>query len=103
MNISFFITFLLILGITVFAMQNGMPLEVRFLFWGFKSSLVAVIFGSSMVGAAIMAIITVPKVVKKHLRERSLTKQVHEWERKAIELERQLMEQAGKELKNFPL
>jgi uncharacterized integral membrane protein len=97
MNISLLITFLMILGITIFAMQNGIPLEVKFLLWGFKSSLVAVIFGSSLVGAAIIAVITIPRLVKKHISERKLTKQFHKSEKKVFELERQLKEKDVKE------
>ena len=87
----------MILGITIFAMQNGIPLEVKFLLWGFKSSLVAVIFGSSLVGAAIIAVVTIPRLVKKHMSVRNLTKQFHKSEKKVIELERQLKEKDVKE------
>lgn len=79
----------MILGITIFALQNGMPLEVKFLFWGFKSSLVAVIFGSSLIGSVIVAFITVPLIVKKHIKEKNLTRRCSELEKKALEMERQ--------------
>ncbi|MDY6845005.1 MAG: LapA family protein [Thermodesulfobacteriota bacterium] len=92
MNILLLITFLLILIITIFAMQNGIPLDVKFLFWEFKSSLIAVIFGSTFIGAGIVAALTIPKLIQKHFRERNLGKQVHTLERKTLELEKRLTE-----------
>ena len=92
MYIPLIITFLLILGITVFALQNGMPLEVKFLVWGFNTSLIAVIFASALIGAMIVSVFTLPGIIKKHFREKSLARQVRELEDKSQELEKQLTE-----------
>jgi len=54
MYVSLIITFLLILGITIFAFQNGKPTDVKFLIWDYNSSLVLVILGSCLIGAAIL-------------------------------------------------
>jgi len=98
--LSLIITFLLILGITIFALQNGKVTDVKFLLWEYNSSLVIVILGSTLVGAAIMAVMTWPKIIKKHLNERRLTKNVRELEKKTQELERQLKEREGRDI-NF--
>ena len=95
MYVPLIITFLLILGITVFAFQNGMPLEVNFFIWGFKTSLIAVIFGSSLIGAIIVAVFTFPGIIKKHFKEKKLSKQVRDLEKKSQELENQLIERTG--------
>ena len=70
----------MILGITIFALQNGQPLEVEFLTWGFESSLIAVILGAALLGAAIVSLFAFPVIIKKHFRERRLAKQVQELE-----------------------
>ena len=87
MYVSLIVTFLLILGITIFALQNGMPLKVKFFVWEYDTSLVAVVFGSSLIGFIIGFIFTLPGVIRKHFRERKLTRQVHELEKKSQELE----------------
>ena len=94
MYASLIITFLLILGVTVFALQNGKATEVKFLIWEYNSSLVLVILGSCLIGAAIMAIMTWPSMIKKHFKERRLVRQVRALENKAQGLEKQLMEKA---------
>ena len=78
MLIILIITFILVLLITVFGFQNGMPLDVKFLFWNIHTSLIAVIFGSSLVGALIVAILAIPKLVTKHFKEKKLTKQLNQ-------------------------
>lgn len=95
MYVPLITTFLLILGITVFAFQNGIPLEVKFFVWGFKTSLIGVIFGSSLIGALIVAVFTFPGIIKKHFKEKQLTKQVRGLEKKSQELENQLIERRG--------
>ncbi len=77
MTLSLIVTFILILLVTVFGLQNGMPLNVKFLFWNLHTSLITVIFGSSLIGAAIIAILTLPKLVTKHLNEKRLTKKLN--------------------------
>lgn len=92
MYIPLIISFLLVLGITIFALQNGMPLEVKFLVWGFKTSLVAVILGSLLVGVMIVAVFSLPVLIKRHFREKRLARQFHDLEKKSLELENQLQE-----------
>ncbi len=76
MTFILIITFILVLIVTVFGFQNGMPLDVKFLFWKLHTSLIAVIFGSSMMGGAIVAILTLPKLVTKHMNEKRLQKKL---------------------------
>ena len=77
MTVTLIITFILVLLITVFGFQNGMPVDVKFLFWNLHTSLITVVFGSGIVGAAIVAILTLPKLVSKHLNEKRLTKKLN--------------------------
>jgi putative membrane protein len=89
MYLPLILSFLMILGITVFALQNGVPLEVNFLLWGFKTSLIAIILGSVLIGAIIVSIFSLPLLIKKHFHEKRLAKQISELEKKSQELENQ--------------
>ena len=89
MYLPLILSFLMILGLTVFALQNGGPLEVKFLVWGFKTSIVAVILGSVLIGAIIVSIFSLPLLIKKHFHEKRLAKQISELKKKSQELENQ--------------
>jgi uncharacterized integral membrane protein len=93
MYISLIVTFLLVLGITVFALQNDTIIAIKFFIWEYNYTQVAVILGSAVVGAAIMAIMTWPQTIKQHLKTRKLSRQVRELEQKHKERENQLMTQ----------
>jgi len=92
----------MILGITIFALQNGMPLEVNFLAWGFKTSLIAVILGSVLLGAIIVSIFSFPLLIKKHFREKRLARHLSELEKKFQELENQSQQKKGPEFVSQP-
>lgn len=91
MYVSLIITFLLILAIIAASLQNSMPLELKFLAWNLEISLTALIFYSSIVGAAIVAILSLPKLISKHLKVRSLTKELQRLKKRNAELEKQIM------------
>ena len=55
MYLSLIITFLLLLVIIITAIQNSMPLEVKFIAWNDQMSLTALIFYSSLFSVAIEA------------------------------------------------
>ncbi len=69
------ITFLLFLVIIITGIQNSMPLGVKFIFWNLQMSITALIFYSSLIGGAIVAILTFPRMVKKSLHLRSLNRE----------------------------
>jgi len=77
MYLSLIITFLLILVIIVTAIQNSMPLDFKFLAWTFRLSITALIVYSSLLGGAIVAILTLPKLATKSLHARSMNKEIH--------------------------
>lgn len=52
------------LGVAVFAVQNAGPVQVRFFGWHFETSLVAVILGSALAGACIVALVGLFKQVQ---------------------------------------
>jgi uncharacterized integral membrane protein len=89
MYLPLILSFLMMLGITIFALQNGKPWNVKFLLWDFETSQIAVILGSALIGAIIVSIFSLPLLIKKHFREKRLAKQIREIEKKSQELETQ--------------
>ncbi len=94
MYFSLIITFLLFLVIIIAGIQNSMPLDLKFFIWDLKMSITALIFYSSVIGGAIVAILTLPKLVKKSLHVRSLNREIHKLKEEMAEL--------GKEHGNEP-
>jgi uncharacterized integral membrane protein len=77
MYFSLIITFLLVLVIIITAIQNTKPLDFKFFIWNLQMSITALIFCSSLIGGAIMALLALPKLVKKSLQVRSLNREIH--------------------------
>lgn len=88
MYLSLIITFLLLLGIIITSVQNSMPLELKFITWNLQMSYTALILYSSLIGAAIVAILALPKLVRKSLDVRSLNKEIFKLKKKILELEK---------------
>jgi uncharacterized integral membrane protein len=88
MYASLIITFLLLLVIVITAVQNSMPLDFKFFTWIFQVSITALILCSSLVGGAIVAVLAVPKLVRKSLDVRSRNREIHTLKEKILELEK---------------
>jgi len=82
MYLSLIITFLLLLVIIITAIQNSMPLDFRFFTWTFQLSITALIVYSSLMGGAIVAILTLPKLAKKSFHERSMNREINKLKEK---------------------
>ena len=88
MYFSLIITFLLLLGIIITSLQNSMPLELKFITWNFQMSLTALILYSSLIGGAIVAVLALPKLVRKSLDVRSLNREIFKLKKGIAELEK---------------
>ena len=88
MYLSLIITFLLLLLIIITSIQNAMPLDLKFFTWDLQMSFTALILYSSMIGGAIIAILTLPKLVKKALHVRRLQREIHKLKEKMLEMEK---------------
>ena len=86
MYLTLIITFLLFLVIIIPGVQNSMPLDLKFLFWDLQMSITALILYSSLIGGAIIAILTLPKLAKKALHVRRLNREVHNLKENMTEL-----------------
>ncbi len=97
MYASLIITFLLLLVIVITAIQNSMPLDFKFFFWNFQLSITALIFYSSLIGGAIVAVLTLPKLAKKFFHGRSMNREINKLQENIQELERGKVEGSRKE------
>jgi uncharacterized integral membrane protein len=79
------VAFLLLLGLVITSVQNSMPLELKFITWDLEMSLSALILYSSLIGGAIVAILAVPKLVRKSLDARSLSREISNFKGKTAE------------------
>ena len=88
MYLSLIITFLLLLVIIITAIQNSMPLDFKFFTWHFQLSITALIFYSSLIGGAIVAVLTLPKLAMKSLHLRRMNREMHKLKQKILELDK---------------
>ena len=88
MYLSLIITFLLLLGIIIPSLQNSMPLELKFITWNLQVSSTALVLYSSLIGGAIVAVLALPKLVRKSLDVRSLHREIYKLKGKILELEK---------------
>jgi uncharacterized integral membrane protein len=86
MYFSLIITFLLLLVIIITAIQNSMPLDFKFFTWKLQLSITALIFYSSLIGGAIVAVLALPKLAKKSLHGRRMNKEMQKLKEKVLEL-----------------
>jgi len=88
MYFSLIVTFLLLLGLAITSLQNSMPLELKFITWNLQMSSTALILYSSLIGGAIVAVLALPKLVRKSLDVRSLNRKIYKLKGKILELEK---------------
>ena len=88
MYFSLSVVFLLLLGLVIISLQNSMPLDLKFIAWNLQMSLTALILYSSLMGGAIVAVLAVPKLVRKALDVRSLNRESYKLGKRIIELEK---------------
>ena len=88
MYLSLIVAFLLILGIIIPAIQNSMPLELKFITWNLQMSFTALILYFSLIGGVIVAVLTLPKLVRKSLDIRRLNREIYKLRATILELEK---------------
>ena len=94
MYLSLIITFLLVLVLIVAGIQNSKSVDLTFFTFKLQISLMALIFYSSLIGGAIIAILTLPKLASKSLRVKKLNREIYELKKKAVEVEKDHGEEA---------
>jgi uncharacterized integral membrane protein len=86
MYLSLIITFLLLLVIIITAIQNSMPLDFKFFTLNFQISITALIFFSSLIGGAIVAVLALPKLATKSLHGRSMNREIQKLKEENLQL-----------------
>jgi uncharacterized integral membrane protein len=78
MQFIFWIAFLLVIGLAIFAVQNSTtpPVVMKFLFWQFQTSFIYSILGSVAVGVVITLLFWIPRAIRASLRAKNLRKKV---------------------------
>lgn len=66
MQFFYWLAFLVVIGIAIFAVQNSSapPVVIKFLIWKFETSLVYTILGSILSGILLPLLFWIPKVVR---------------------------------------
>lgn len=74
MQIFFYVLFLIVIGIAIFAVQNsGAPLiMIKFLIWRFETSLIYTILGSIGLGILITLLFWVPRAIRASIRRKNV-------------------------------
>ena len=80
-NLSIIFSLLILFCLFVAGFQNNAPLQIEFAWWNLQMSLAATIFWSAVAGAAIIALLSLPKLAQKVLEARRLRKEVKRLEK----------------------
>ena len=97
MYFSLVITFVLLLVIIVTSIQNSMLLNIKFITLNIQMSFTSLVLYSSVIGGAIVAILILPKLVKKSLHVRSLNREIHKLKENMTALEKEHVDQPDRE------
>jgi len=78
MQFFYWLIFLIIIGIAIFAIQNSSasPITIKFLFWQFETSLIYTILGSIILGVLITLFFWIPTAIKSAFHKRQLKREV---------------------------
>ena len=87
-----FLVLILIFAVLVaaFAIQNTMPVVVKFLFWEANTSLVLVILGAAAAGAVILFLINLVNQIRMNRERKELNRQIQSLTEEKEKLERVL-------------
>ena len=73
---SMIVSFLIVLCLVIAGVQNSIPLQIKIAWWTFQMSIPSVVFWSAVGGGAVVAVLSLPKLVRKILQTRRLHKEV---------------------------
>lgn len=73
MRIFSWITFLILVGVAIFAIQNSnaAPVMIKFLAWRFETSLVLTILGSIVLGCILTLFLWISRAIRHSFKKRS--------------------------------
>ena len=84
MQVLFFIAFLILVGVAIFAVQNSGadPVDLKFLFWEFRTSLMYTLLGAVISGALLTLLFWIPSSIKGSMKRRRLKREIQDLEMK---------------------
>jgi uncharacterized integral membrane protein len=78
MQFFFYLGFLVVVLLAIFAVQNSSApmVTMKFLFWQFETSLIYTILGSIGSGMVIILLLWIPSAIRASLRAKNLKKEI---------------------------
>lgn len=78
MQFVYWLILLMVIGISVFAIQNSSapPIVIKFLIWRVETSLIYTLLGSIGVGILMALAFCIPRMIRSSLRSKELRKQM---------------------------
>ena len=74
MQVFFYVVFLIIIGVAIFAVQNSNApaVTIKFLLWKFETSLVYTILGSIGLGIFLTLLYWIPRAIRASIRRKKV-------------------------------
>jgi len=78
MQFFYWLAFLIVIGMAIFAVQNSTatPVQIKFIIWRFETSLIYTILGSIGLGILITLFFWIPRAIKTSMRSRELKREM---------------------------
>jgi uncharacterized integral membrane protein len=82
MQFFFWLAFLVVIGMAIFAVQNSTAPSVvmKFLIWRFETSLIYTILGSIGLGILITLLFWIPRAIRASSRRKKLFKEIEDFQ-----------------------
>lgn len=79
MQVFFYIIFVMVVGIALFAVQNSDAslVTIKFLVWKVETSLVYLTLGSILVGILLTLLIWIPRSIRGAIRKKDSYREIH--------------------------
>jgi putative membrane protein len=82
MQLFYWVAFLVVVGMAIFAVQNSTapPVVLKFFIWRFETSLIYSILGSIGLGIIITLLFWIPRAIRTSFRTKRLHKEIEDLE-----------------------
>jgi len=82
MQFFYWLAFLVVIGMAIFAVQNSTatPVQIKLLIWRFETSLIYTILGSIGLGILITLFFWIPRAIRSSIRSKELKRQIENLE-----------------------
>lgn len=88
MYLTLIVTFTLIMVLVVAGIQNSIAVEIKFLAWVIQLSVSWIIFYAALLGGAIVALLSLPGLVRQVLKNRSFRREMRELRQRLDRIEK---------------